>query len=434
MGIGVASRVRFARALQSRPFALLWGGQTISALGDGAYMPALAWQVLVLTHSSAAMAAILSATIISRLIFLLLGGLIADRLPRRLVLFCSDAGRAFVVGGITILGWTNHLALWHLIVLGAIFGAVGAFFLPVYRAMPPQLVTKEALPSANALTELSGQLGQLLGPLLGAALVAVAGPATAFAFDSVSFVVSAASLYAIRIPASLFVATAAQRKGIEGQSTAGSRASIWDGLRKIAGDLREAWLYILGSTWLLTTIVIPAFGNAAFGGAMLVTLPKLINDVYGGQVWLIGAIVTCIALGRISAAFVVGQFHLKHRGIIAFVADIVASFALLTFGLPLPGMLRPTLALGAGTLYGFGGGTFQTIWVTLLHEIVPNEKLGRVASIDLLGSFCLQPVGFVVAGFAADSIGPSWVFLGAGTINLALYSLPLLLHGIRKVQ
>jgi MFS family permease len=106
----------------------------------------------------------------------------------------------------------------------------------------------------------------------------------------------------------------------------------------------------------------------------------------------------------------------------------------LTFGLPLPHMVRPALALGAGMLYGVGGGTFQTIWVTLLHELVPNEKLGRVASIDLLGSFCLQPVGFAVAGFVADSAGPSWVFVGAGTINLVLYSLPLLLCGIRTVN
>lgn len=79
------------------------------------------------------------------------------------------------------------LQLWHLIALGAIFGAVGAFFLPAYRAMPPLLVTREALPSANALTELSGRLGLLIGPLIGAGLVFVTGPAAEFAFDSAPF-------------------------------------------------------------------------------------------------------------------------------------------------------------------------------------------------------------------------------------------------------
>ena len=200
MATVVTSRVRFARALRSRPFALLWGGQTISALGDGAYTPALAWQTLLLTHSSIALAAIVTATIVPRLIFLLIGGLVADRLPRRTVLFFADAGRALAVGAIAALSWTNTLALWHLIALGACFGVAGAFFLPAYRAMPPLVTPREALPSANALVELSGQIGLLVGPLLGAALVAVTGPAAAFAFDSVSFVISAASLLAIRIP------------------------------------------------------------------------------------------------------------------------------------------------------------------------------------------------------------------------------------------
>jgi hypothetical protein len=180
--------------------------------------------------------------------------------------------------------------------------------------------------------------------------------------------------------------------------------------------------------------LVPVFGNAAFGGAMIVTPPRLIDDIYGGEVWLLGAVVTCVAFGRISAAFLVGQSHLRHRGIIAFSADILASLALLTLGLPLPRDLRPAAALGAGAFYGLGGGTFQTIWVTLLHELVLNDKLGRVASIDLLGSFCLQQVGFTGAGFVADSVGPSWVFVGAGVINLVPYAFPLLMRGVRSVN
>ncbi len=442
MAAVVTSRVRFARALRSRPFALLWGGQTISALGDGAYTPALAWQTLLLTHSSAALAAIVTATIVPRLIFLLIGGLVADRLPRRTVLFCADAGRALAVGAIAALSWTNTLTLWHLVALGAVFGVAGAFFLPAYRAMPPMVTPREALPSANALVELSGQLGLLVGPLLGAALVAVTGPAAAFAFDSASFVVSAVSLLAIRMPrrAELTQASIPEMKSSTAVETAQSaeipapEQRSRGGIRQAGRELREAAVFILGSTWLLTTIVIPAFGNAAFGGAMLVTLPRLVSDVYGAGVWLLGAVVACVAFGRIGAAFLVGQLRLRRRGIIAFGADVLASLALLSFALPFPWGYRAPVALIAGVVFGLGGGTFQTIWVTLLHELTPNQILGRVASIDLLGSFCLQPLGFLVAGLVADSLGPVWVFLGAGTINLVLYTFPLFLRGIRQVE
>ena len=116
------------------------------------------------------------------------------------------------------------------------------------------------------------------------------------------------------------------------------------------------------------------------------------------------------------------------------IGDIWASCALLALVLPLPLNWLPVLGLVAGFVFGTGGGTFQTIWVTLLHELTPSDKLGRVASIDLLGSFCLQPLGFLLAGHVADSFGPRWVFIGAGLLNLALYTFPLFLPGIRKVN
>jgi MFS family permease len=122
-----------------------------------------------------------------------------------------------------------------------------------------------------------------------------------------------------------------------------------------------------------------------------------------------------IALGRISAAFMVGQLRLRRRGITAFAGDIWASLALLALVLPLPLHWLPVLGLVAGFVFGTGGGTFQTIWVTLLQELTPSDKLGRVASIDLLGSFCLQPLGFLLAGHVADSFGPRWVIHRRGT-------------------
>jgi MFS family permease len=365
-----------------------------------------------------------------------------DRLPRRAVLFFADAGRALAVGAIAVLSWAGALALWHLVVLGAIFGVVGAFFLPTYRAMPPLLVTRSSLSSANALTELSGQLGLLVGPLIGAAVVSITGPAAAFAFDSLSFVVSAASLLAIRLPRQQEILMPApghakhqllaeEEQAIPQPSALSRRAG---GVRQVGRELREAAVFIAASPWLLTTIVIPAFGNAAFGGAMVVALPKLIRNVYGGGAWLLGAVVACVACGRMGSAFIVGQWRLRRRGRIAFGADVVASLAILAFGLPLSPHLRPVLGIMAGFVFGAGGGTFQIIWVTLLHELTPSEKLGRVASIDLLGSFCLQPLGFLFAGLVADALGPAYVFLGAGLLNLALYTFPLFLPGIQRVD
>lgn len=256
-----AGNLRFARALRSRPFALLWVGQTISALGDGAYFTALAWQVLLLTHSGTAMGLLLVAASVPRLIFLLVGGIAADRLPRRVVLFWSDAGRAVVVLAIAVLSWTQLLRFWHLIALALLFGFAGAFFAPAYRAMPPQLVELEALPSANALTQLSGQLGGLLGPVLGAGLVALASPASAFAFDGLTFAISAISLFFVRLHARAY-------RGASGTAEPANAAQSKPrrGISGMLADLREGLIHILGSTWLVMTIIIPAFGNVGYSG------------------------------------------------------------------------------------------------------------------------------------------------------------------------
>lgn len=102
-------RLRFARALKSRPYAMVWLGQTISGLGDGIFYIALAWQVLLMTHSGTAMGIVLVASTIPRLAFMLIGGVTADRLPRRMIILWSDGGRGLVVLLISLLGFTNLL-------------------------------------------------------------------------------------------------------------------------------------------------------------------------------------------------------------------------------------------------------------------------------------------------------------------------------------
>jgi MFS family permease len=438
----LADRVRFARALRYQPFALLWAGQAISALGDGAFTVALAWSILILTGSATALAEVLIAQSVPRLIFLLVGGVVADRLPRRAILFWSDSTRAVAVLLIALLYWSHHIAFWQILGLSILFGIADAFFRPAYQAIPPQLVPADDLASANALNGLSQEVSTLVGPALGALLVALTNPAAAFALDSLTFVFSAGCLLAMRLP-----------KGVEeagtvaaGSSSEGFVPAIPDSevsketprrsgaVVKMLAEIREGFAYLMSSSWLWVTTLLASVGNVGLA-SLPVALPKLVHNVYGEGVWLLGALFSASALGSMAASLIIGQLHkLRHRGIFAYVGLIVAFVALFVLGIPVPHALVVAVSLTAASLIGFGLGVFSVIYFTTLQELVPADKLGRVSSIDWIGSLALEPIGLAVIGILTDRWGPSPVFLVAGVINVTTALIGLSVGGIRKLD
>ncbi len=415
MASAAPERGAFVKALRVRPFALLWGGQAISAIGDGAFLTALSWQVLVLTGSATALGIVLVAQSIPRVTFLLFGGIVADRLPCRVVLLWSDSARAVFVLAIAALGWLHVLRLWHLVALGLGFGLAEAFFIPAYQAIPPQIVPGEALTSANALTGASRSLSLLIGPALGAALVAIQGPSSAFAFDGATFVISALFLIAMRPP-----------PGEPAQSGVATRESVLGGIRAGLG-------YVLRSPWLWVTIAMASLGNIAWA-PLQVSLPRLVHDVYGQGVWLLGFILSASAAGALIATVVIGHLpRLPRRGLIAYSALIASSLAFLALGLPLPRAAAPAIAIAAAVVFGVGTGIFDVIWVTVMQELVPSNMLGRVSSIDWLGSFCVTPVGFALVGMLTDRMGASWVFVAGGLSACLLLAIGLSVRDVRQM-
>src|SRR4051812_22821689 len=186
--------MRVFRALTDRPFALLWSGQTISRVGDFVYEVALAWWVLEQTGSALTMGTVLICSFAPMLLFLLVGGVVVDRLPRAQVMLASDLGRGALALIVAALAFGRLLQVWHILIASMLFGLIDAFFQPAYTALVPELAPREHLPSANSLTSISVQLGRVAGPALGAALIALGGTAGAFAIDGLSFLVSAACL------------------------------------------------------------------------------------------------------------------------------------------------------------------------------------------------------------------------------------------------
>jgi len=401
----------FARALRHRSFALLWTGQTISRLGDSLYRIALAWWVLEETGSATAMSTVLIVSFLPMLLFLLIGGVAVDRLPRFRILFASDLVNGAVVAVVAVLAATGALEVWHVYIASAAFGLAEAFFYPAYTASVPQVVPPESLPSANSLTGLSWQITGVIGPALGAALVAAGGTPAAFGFNSLSFFISAAFLAPLlRIPL---------------PRTAGVAR------RSPLRDLRDGLAEVAARTWLWLSIAFFGLVNVVDAGPRNVALPFLIHDHLGLDVGALGAVTSSIAVGSVAAAVFVGRYHrLRRRGRLLYSCEVVMGLMLILFGRLtwLPGLMAAAFVFGAGISTG------SLAWTNSLQEMVPQERLGRVSSIDALGSFVFLPLGFAFAGMLTERIGPADVFVLGGSLVIGLSLAMLLVPSIRNLD
>jgi Transmembrane secretion effector len=181
---------RLSSALGHRDFALLWSGQTVSMAGDGIFTVALAVETLRVDSHPLALAIVLAARLVPTVLLLLLGGVVVDRVPRRLAMLASDVVRGAAVVTISILIAQRSLDLGGLLVMSAIFGVADAFFSPASTAVVPEVLPAELLVQASALSSMSRVFArQLLGPALGGVLVAAVGTAWSFGLDGASFAV-----------------------------------------------------------------------------------------------------------------------------------------------------------------------------------------------------------------------------------------------------
>ncbi len=405
------------RSLKHRPFALLWAGQTTSRLGDNLHRIALAWWVLEKTGSAAAMGTVLVLTQIPLLLFLLIGGIVVDRFPRIRIMFISDVLSGLIVTFIAVFSWLNVLEIWHIYIASLLFGFVEAFFFPAYQAIIPQITPPDMLTSANSLNGLSQRMTGIVGPAIGAALVAAGGTSLAFGLDALSFFISA-----------LFVFPLLRGNVIETQSvekipeTPGRPKSMKETIKQGFGDLRQGFNAIITVPWIWVTILIYGFVNMSEASPRAVAMPFLIKNDLGADVALLGIFGSVFSIGFVAGAILLGQFkRLRKRGLMAYLTTFTQGVLLLFFGFKFP---IPVL-IASMFVYGFSFSVFGLIWNNTLQEMVPHEMLGRVYSIDALGSWVFMPIGFALAGWATDLIGAPTVFLigGFSTIVLALLGL-----------
>lgn len=414
------------RSLKHRPFALLWAGQTTSRLGDSLYRIALAWWVLEKTGSAVAMGTVLVFSQVPMLIFLLIGGVVVDRLPRIRIMFSSDVLSGLVISSVAIFSWLDLLQIWHIYIASMIFGFVEAFFFPAYQAVIPQMTPSELLNSANSLNGLSQRVTGIVGPALGAALVAAGGTSLAFGLDALSFFISAFCV----LPMLRSSLDKVQRP--EGAAETGVKnRSVKDALKQGVSDLRDGFGLVKTIPWIWISILLFGFVNIMEAGPRAVSMPFLIKEDLGADVKLLGILGSAASLGFVVGMLWLGQYgRLRRRGVLGYLSIVGTGAALLPFAFKLP---IPTL-IASMFMSGICLSVFALIWTHTLQEMVPGNMLGRVYSIDALGSFVLLPIGFSLSGWATDRLGAPTVFLIGGLSTIVLALLGLLHPAIRSLD
>jgi MFS family permease len=397
--------VKLFRALRHRTFALLWLGQTFSRVGDFIYEIALAWWVLQKTGSAQTMSLVLIFAITPSIVFSLIGGVAVDRLPRLAFMLGSDVARGLVVTVVAVLGLAGLLEVWHIFTASLVFGLVDAFFQPAYAALIPQLVPEADLPSANSLTSLSLSLGRVVGPALGAGLVAMRGIESAFVLNAASFFISTLFL--------LFLI----RTDLPKPKRPDSQSNVLD-------DLKQGFASVLAAPLLWISIVVFALTNITLAGPYSVALPFLVKDNLHASVEVLGWLYAIFPLGYIAGGLWLGSLpKLRQRGWLMHGGTVIAAIMLGLFGLLPPLWVLVVAAFINGAALEAG----HLVWTNTLQEKVPNDQLGRVASIDNLGSFALLPLGFALAGWATTTFGAPLVFIVGGGFT-ALVSVLALAH------
>lgn len=379
------------RPLADREFRLLWSGQTASLLGDGIFSVALAWQALNLSPTGNVLAVVLVARALPRSLLLLLGGVISDRISRRKLMLGADVVQGLVVLGVALLAATGTLRLWQLVTMAAVTGTASAFFFPASTALLPDVVSGDDLAAANALNSSSRLIAiDFAGPVLGGILVTTLGPATAFAFDALTFALSAVTLSRLR----------PQREPVK----SGSKSLFSELLQGLTYTRQQRWI------WLSISMIFAAT-NVLISGTLSAVFPLLIRYEFRSSATSLGFLYAAFGAGSGVGALVFARLGPPRRRLtVLYAGSAVASLFLGLTGIAPNVQVAMIFVAGAGFLFEVG----NLVWATLLQERVPRNLLGRVSSVDWFVSLSITPIAVAVAGSVAEALGGGAVVFVAG--------------------
>lgn len=397
------NRLSILRPLRERNFRLLWLGQSVSILGDQFHLVALPLLVLHLTGSSLALGTVLVASTVPRVALYLVGGAVSDLISPHKLLLTATLVRMLCSGFLAAMVMLDLLRLWHLFVLGAIFGTMDAFFSPAIKTFIPSLVSEKQLTAGNALLQGSSQLHRFVGPSLAGLVIASIGMGPAFGIDTISFVFVGLCLLLMRVP----------RPGSDALEP-GSASDVKAQAKprfSLLHSIREGLSYALREPSIRSFMIILGMVEFSFAGPFTVGLATLAQHSFGGGATAYGVMLSALAGGLLLGTLAAGV--IKSLTLIG--TRLLFIIATLGTGLILLGT-APNVIWASVLLFvmGTAGGYSQILTVVWLQTRVDAQMRGRVFSVVLFFVYGLTPLSYVITGFMTQ-FGTSPMFIITGT-------------------
>lgn len=379
----------------------------IFVFGSSAFPIVLAVTVLDRGGGASALGLILAARVLSGTLFMLIGGVWADRLPRKWIMISADTFRAFLCLILVFVSASN-LPLWAIGLLVFLMGLGDSFGAPAGTAIVPSLIPDHLLPAGNVAKAIVGKIGTIVGPGLGGVSIAVIGADWSFAVIGASFLIATSMILGIHEPA---------------------RAETNEVKPTFISELKAGFSLVWEIKWIAASIAMASFQLMVIVAAENVLLPVITRrEFHTDSVFALSA--GAFSLGGAISALIAIKYNSKKPGLVAI--SLWSLFAIAPLVLAFP--ISPEFVVIGYLIAGLSIGGWEAYWVTSVQREVPQEMQGRVFSIDYVGSGGLMPIGMALVGPTVALMGERTFLLAAIVIHVIICYLVLLVPGVAEMR
>lgn len=397
--------------IKSGGFRALWLGNSLSTFGTSITGVVLPLIVYAFHQSTLLMSVVMVSYMLPNILMLPLSGLIVDRFNRIKLMMIADLTRAGGTGAACLLGIFGQLTIGHILVLAVILGIMEGLFQPAFSAMRAIIFENGFRTSANSLNQLSIQGMRLIGPSVAGVIVSVWSAPAGFGVDSLTYLISFICLLFLLKEGCIVSQNNKKHKPTFLQE-------CFAGIHELS---REKWLWV--------TIIASGAINVCLSGVSTILIPWMIKSYFHFPIYIYGIVMSSQGLGAAVAAFIFGmKKNWHHRGIIAYFGIISCGLAIFS----VPYSHFPSILMFAIFIQGIGSMIFGLIWEISLQELVPSASFGRVASLDMLSSYGLMPIGYLLTGWASESIGSNLTLFVIGGLIVLIAAIVLTIPSIRR--